>query len=214
MASSIPSRISSVALATLMIGALVVPLVPGPAQAKDAAELRAREQFFNGQQAYAAGKYEEALASFSEAYGLQPVPGFLFDIAQCHRQLGNYERAAVFYQQYLELSPSKENAATVRGLLAEARAAEKERKRRLTEQERFSPDNATRSNAPERRWDLEGAIAHADQKDGVSAASMSSGSILQKWWFWTGIGVVTAGTTAYLLTSQRSPDGNGAGNSR
>jgi tetratricopeptide (TPR) repeat protein len=199
-----------VALAALLVVALPTPLaVSGPAQAKDAAELRAREQFLKGQKAYAAGKYDEALAAFSEAYGLQPVPGFLFDIAQCHRQLRNYERAAVFYQQYLELSPSKENAAAVRGLLAEARAAEKERKRRP-----IGIAIADTSTAPERRWDLEGAIAHADQRDDVSAAGMSSGSIFQKWWFWTGIGVVTAGTTAYLLTSQRSNDGNGAGNSR
>jgi tetratricopeptide (TPR) repeat protein len=194
-----------------MVGALGMSLpISRPAEAKDVAELRARDQFFKGQKAYAAGEYEKALAAFSEAYGLQPVPGFLFDIAQCHRQLGNYERAAVFYQQYLELSPSKENVATVRALLAEARTAERERKRRSMDQESPGDGSVSQPNTSNRRWDLETAIAHSDPQE-VSAASISSGSILQKWWFWTGIGVVTAGTTAFLLTTQRSNDGNGTG---
>src|SRR5260370_40929512 len=113
--------------------AAVMALLTLPAQAKDATEMRAREQFSAGQAAYANGRYEQALGAFSEAYGLQPVPGFLFNIAQCHRQLGTYERAAVFYQQYLDLSPSSANTATVRALLSEIEASEKESKRRLAE---------------------------------------------------------------------------------
>lgn len=212
MASSTHSRISSRTLTVLLVGGLGMSLpVSRQAEAKDMAELRAREQFLKGQKAYAAGEYEKALAAFSEAYGLQPVPGFLFDIAQCHRQLGNYERAAVFYQQYLELSPSKENVAIVRALLAEARTAEKERKRRSVDQETPGPGSvAPQPNTSGRRWDLEAAIANSDPQE-VSTASISSGSVLQKWWFWTGIGVVTAGTTAFLLTTQRSSDGNGTG---
>jgi tetratricopeptide (TPR) repeat protein len=180
------------------LAALIV-LLTTPALAKDAAEMRAREQFRAGQAAYANGRYEQALGAFSEAYGLQPVPGFLFNIAQCHRQLGNYERAAVFYQQYLELSPSSANTARVRALLGEIEASEKERKHRLAEQQqklRAVVDSTRAGPSP-----LQSALApnHRDAK--ITQPAPSGDSIFTKWWFWTGMGAIALGTTTYILAS-------------
>ncbi|HME90437.1 MAG TPA: tetratricopeptide repeat protein, partial [Myxococcaceae bacterium] len=121
-------------LVRLGAAVLVSSLCAVSAAAADAAEPRAREQFRAGQQAYEAGKYGDALKAFSEAYGLQPMPGLLFNIAQCHRKLGNYDRAAVFYQQYLELSRSRENSSVVRALLSEVQTADREQKRKLADE--------------------------------------------------------------------------------
>ncbi len=200
MASSIRSQ-SSNALARLAC-LMVAVAVAGPALGKDAAEIRAREQFRVGQTAYAAGEYERALTAFSSAYGLQPVPGLLFNIAQCHRQLGNYERAAVFYQQYLDLSPSSKNTSIVRALLAETQASERERKRRLEEQEKLRSVKLQISDIRP----LQDPFARDGRASEVVRSGSSNDSIFQKWWFWTGVGAITIGSTAYLLSRPRSPD--------
>jgi len=69
-----------------------------------ARKAQAREKFTQGNEAYARGEFREALDAFDAAYRLAPLPGFLFNVAQCRRQLGSYERAAHFYRRYLSLS--------------------------------------------------------------------------------------------------------------
>ena len=199
MASLIRSQNSGSARLVCLLAAVAAAM---PALGRDAAEVRARDQFRVGQAAYAAGEYERALTAFSAAYGLQPVPGLLFNIAQCHRKLGNYERAAVFFQQYLYLSPSNENTSTVRALLIEAQANEKERKRRLAEQEKLQRAKLQLSAADPLQASMGGSGPGGD----VARSSASSDSIFQKWWFWTAVGAVTVGSTAYLLARSRSPD--------
>jgi len=43
--------------------------------------------FKRAQLAYKLGKFENALGEYSKAYEMLPLPGFLFNIGQCHRQL-------------------------------------------------------------------------------------------------------------------------------
>lgn len=211
MASSIhlPNR-------PILVGIWLLALLSGSiaaAAGKESPEVQAREQFRLGQKAYDEGKFDDALKAFSEAYGLQPTPAFLFNIAQCHRNLGNYERAGVFYQQYLELSRSSENAAAVRALLSEVQAADKEEKRKAAEQEalRQKQLNAAKlaAAAPvaDRRHDLGLKEASASASGRSPEVAKESGyPIFKKWWFWTGIGVIAAGTTAYFVASHHSAD--------
>ncbi|HZI08474.1 MAG TPA: tetratricopeptide repeat protein, partial [Archangium sp.] len=67
-------------------------------------EVLARAKFAEGNLAYDLGEFQKALDAYSESYRLMPLPGFLFNIAQCHRQLGRPERAGFFYRRYLSLS--------------------------------------------------------------------------------------------------------------
>jgi hypothetical protein len=88
------------------------------AHAATAAEAKSKAKFKAAQVEYDVGRFEEALKDFSDAYQLKPLPGFLFNIAQCHRQLGNFERARFFYRRYLDLSPTTpKNADQVAELL-------------------------------------------------------------------------------------------------
>ena len=43
------------------------------------------------------GRFEEAVVDYQAAYDVEPLPAFLFNIGQCYRNLGNYERAQFFY---------------------------------------------------------------------------------------------------------------------
>jgi Tetratricopeptide repeat len=50
--------------------------------------------------------------------GVAIAPAFLFNIAQCHRQLGNKQEAIKFYRSYLRKVPDAPNAEEVRKLIA------------------------------------------------------------------------------------------------
>jgi tetratricopeptide (TPR) repeat protein len=68
---------------------------------------------------YNVGHFEQALDLYSRAYQALPTPALLFDIGQCHRMLGNGERAIFFFQGYLRDKPDAPNRALVEQLLAD-----------------------------------------------------------------------------------------------
>src|SRR5262249_17799418 len=87
--------------------AILLLLVPGP---DDAARKRsASEHFRGGQKLYAAEKFEQALEEFKAGYATYPLPGFLINIGQSYRQLGERKRAITLYQQYLDLQPEDDS---------------------------------------------------------------------------------------------------------
>ena len=203
------SRSASLALAALCLASIANAAVPG----------QARVQLERARQAYDLAHFDAALEGYSEAYRIDPRPAFLFNIAQCHRQLGNYERASFFYRRFLDLSPGRPaNAATVEALLreVEARQAEELRQRKLQAeaalQSRSEAD--ARTEALKARAEQEAAApklvpvppperpASATVADASLQPRVEPPSVLSRWWFWTGVGVVAAaaGTTAYLVS--------------
>lgn len=81
---------------------------------------------------YRLGRFTEALAGYTKAYELYPVPPLLFNIAQCHRNLKDYAKAIFFYEGYLRDAPAAKNRSLVEDLIRESRAA-------LAEQDRQKP---------------------------------------------------------------------------
>lgn len=132
-------------LVALLLTALAAP----PAHAKDdAATAQAKERWKSGTRHYDLAEYAAALDDFKEAYRLREDPAFVFNIAQCHRFLGNHEDAIRFYQTYLRQSPAASNRADVEALilgeekaLAEVKekAAREEEARRRAEPLRQPP---------------------------------------------------------------------------
>src|SRR5688572_11638288 len=105
------------------IGWMVVAMVMAlalvdarPAAAEDKA--KARQAYRRGAQHYDLGEYREALANFKEAYREYEEPTFLFNIAQCHRQLNEHEVAIRFYRTYLNRLPAAPNREEVRNTIA------------------------------------------------------------------------------------------------
>ncbi len=94
-------------------------LVAWGAQAQPADDLEAaRASARKGQSLYELARYPEALEAFEAAYQKKPVPALLFNIAQCHRQLGHLEQAARVYRSYLRSDPPEAAAKQARELLA------------------------------------------------------------------------------------------------
>jgi hypothetical protein len=88
----------------------------------------AKTFFEKGATEYNLGHFTDAIAQFEKAYEIDPAPILLFNIAQCHRQNGNKERAAFFYRRYLEQNPKAENRAEVENRIADLDRSIKEEK--------------------------------------------------------------------------------------
>jgi tetratricopeptide (TPR) repeat protein len=76
---------------------------------------------------YDLGHYQAALKAAEELYQLKPTPGVLFNVAQCHRQLGHLKEAAHSYRLFLSYAePESNEAVKARDLLAQVEAALKQ----------------------------------------------------------------------------------------
>ena len=87
--------------------ALAVMTTPAatPAHAGDSAgdegDKRARELYIRGDKAYAEGDYEAALAAFEEAYELSGRHALLYNMANAHERLGEYDKALEKLRKFL-----------------------------------------------------------------------------------------------------------------
>ncbi|HYO54820.1 tetratricopeptide repeat protein [Archangium sp.] len=219
MMSLIHSLTERSVLPVLVAVALAVSPLSASAANTDAGsdvEAQARARFAEGNLSYDLAEFQKALEAYSEAYRLRPLPGFLFNIAQCHRQLGRPERAAFFYRRYLTLSKEEpSNAALVKELIEEMdAAARKVQERRLTREE------AARAQAKSAalRAQTEAAAARRVQQQGegkhtldprvrtparAEAEVKGGDSLAKKWWVWAGAGAVAliAGGVIYAATA-------------
>src|SRR4029077_8453500 len=85
-------------------------LTGGPALgAPDARTEKAREHYLQGDANYKLDKYANALAEYEQAYLAKPDPSFLYNIAQCHRLMGDRAEAVRFYKRYLNDAPAAAN---------------------------------------------------------------------------------------------------------
>ncbi|MCA9666873.1 MAG: tetratricopeptide repeat protein [Myxococcales bacterium] len=71
----------------------------------------ARSEYRRGVAAMKVGDYATALAAFKYGYAVSARPGFLFNIAQCYRNLGRYREAAAVLESYRPYAPAERGAA-------------------------------------------------------------------------------------------------------
>src|SRR3954451_10172096 len=69
---------------------------------------------------YDLAHYEKALTIAEELYRLKPTAGVLFNVAQCHRKLGQFKEAAALYRSYLaRADPASPEAVKAQELLTQ-----------------------------------------------------------------------------------------------
>jgi len=146
-----------------------------PAAVPDEATRQARQHFDAAERLFALGRFTEALREYEAAFEAKPLPAFLFNIGQCHRNLGDYAAAIFSFRKYLHLASDAPNRDAVDDLIAELEVAQRRREAR----------DAHASDAAVRRAPLR-----------------ASRPFYGRWWFWTGVGVALAGAGvgAYVLT--------------
>lgn len=200
--------------------AVLLVLVTTSGFAADKADKEARAQFTAAQKAYDLGQFAQALTLYTAAYDAKPLPAFLFNIAQCHRQLGQYERALFFYRRFLSLAPPGTDTETVDELVAQVEklqedqrtSAEEAQRRQRADQEAQRQLEVERAREAAARAELESAKEQAllPRPDLLPAPPpppppphVESTPLYRHWWLWAGVGVVVAGTaTAVAVAAQ------------
>lgn len=207
---------SSIAKAALALVALFCTLTfARQAFAEDAEE--GRRQYKRGQDFLQAGDYRAAAQSFEAGYAAAPRPGFLLNIANCYRKLGELGKARQYYWRFLDQAP-KDHASrpevleflrTIEQINADGVALDG------TETPARTPEmTPPRADSPPRRSMPLPAVVPADPSAGASPLLLAEQAAVpattdrhtpfyKKWWFWTAVaGVAAAGATGYLITQR------------
>jgi len=198
---------------------LVVVLFAGVgiARAADPTAEKARAHFQQGDTYFKLEKYPNALQEFEQAYLAKQDPSFLYNIAQCHRLMGNRAEAIRFYKRYLNDAPAAANRPVaekhIRDLESALGAEE------LTgahvapgptapggEPSGMPPPRATQAPAPVA---LDARPPPPSDTMLTSPPSDLSKSdrrpIYTKWWFWTAVGGVVVTGLLVALWMGRDP---------
>lgn len=138
----------------------------------------AKKHFYRGEKLFALGRFDKALRAYEAAFEAKPLPEFLFNIGQCHANLGNYEQAIFSLRKFLRLRPNAKNREQVEEYIAELQEKQAAAKRKV---ELVPKDGDTSVEPAPRR------------------------PIYKRWWFWTGVATVAAAGTAAVILSSSGP---------
>jgi hypothetical protein len=178
------------------------------ARADRATEMKARE-------AFAAGRYDDALGLFAKLYAETLHPVYLRNIGRCHQKMRQPEKAIDKFREYLakEKKISADERKEIDGYIKEMEALHEEQTRQAappppaTPPPPVTPIQPTSPTPPPPNY----YAAQPPPPGTTTSATLVSqppppgedAPIYTKWWFWTGIGVVVAGTVvAAILISQ------------
>ncbi len=189
----------------LLIAILVATTATAHADDRD----KAREAFRLGRQHYALREYQEALAAFKEAYRHYEDPSFLFNIAQCERQLDQRADAIRAYRMYLVNAPDAANRDEVRELIARLeREVEAERATKAppppgvqapSRELQAAPPPSSAAAATPNAASTTASPAAAPSTPALTlstAPTRADKPAYKKWWVWTLVGVAVAGGAA------------------
>jgi tetratricopeptide (TPR) repeat protein len=163
---------------------------PPPQAAAQDPKAQARKLFDAATEHYKVGRFTEALAGYEQAYALFKAPALLFNLAQCHFQLQNWDRAAFFFEGYLREQPDAANRALVEDLIREAR--EREAASRTDEQRKLDLAKARRDLERKEQERL----AAERERNRLALQVQDQPPVYKKWWFWTVVGTVAVASVA------------------
>ncbi|HET7505008.1 MAG TPA: tetratricopeptide repeat protein [Kofleriaceae bacterium] len=214
-------------LSRLLVALFLTAVAGRAAVADDAATRTAKLHFERGEKLYALARFTEAIGEYQLAFDARPIPEFLFNIGQCHRNLGDYDAAIFSYQKYLKLAPEAPNRAQVEQLIADLQAkADKREAERLGLTRPHPPEPepgaspVAPSPAPPAAIDERASVSppsrgdRGDRGDRGIRVGRGDRPLYTRWWFWTGIAVVgvAGGVVVYDVTRPGGPPSTTLGN--
>jgi hypothetical protein len=181
----------------------------GTARAADKTELKARE-------AFAAGKYDDALELFAKLYAETLHPVYLRNIGRCYQKMQKPDQAIDKFREYLakEKKVTPDEKAEIDGYIKEMEDLKAAQAKQAAAAQQPPPGPVTpvtntppppANNTPPPNWTPPPATG-----PGPSATLVSQPPPAEKEshfysspWFWTGVGVVVIGgvVAAVLLSS-------------
>jgi hypothetical protein len=161
----------------------------------NSAELKARE-------AFAAGRYDEALDMFAKLYAQTLHPVYLRNIGRCHQKLRQPDQAIDKFREYLakEKKIAPDERKEIEGYIKEMETLHDEQAKQNNPPPNPPPTVVTpvtpplpfNPYPPPPPTTTSSAML-------VAQPSPEEAPVYKKWWFWTGIGVVVAGTVVAVL---------------
>jgi tetratricopeptide (TPR) repeat protein len=140
---------SSYCLRTVLTSTVLLTLLCPAAWAKPPELRQARRLFYKGNKQYRLANFQKALELFKQSLAKAERPNTIFNIAQCHRQLKQPEKALFNYKLYLSEwerqkpgtqarhhGEAQEHIAALEAELEQKRQAEALEQKRLAEEER------------------------------------------------------------------------------
>jgi tetratricopeptide (TPR) repeat protein len=211
----------------------VAPLARAePHPAADPRTEKAREHYLQGDAYYKLDKYASALQEYEQAYLAKSDPSFLYNIAQCHRLMGDKAEALKFYRRYLKDAPTAPNRAVAEKHIKDLEVA-------LAGPGGAPPPPTPSPGSPPGTVSPVVPVPPAQMpapaagpasstspptlalnapppapSDAPSGGSIEaarprsqdeSRPIYTKWWFWTGIGVLVTGALLIALSAGHDP---------
>jgi len=198
-----------------------------PSRAADPRLDSARAHSQEGDAYYKLEKYANAITEYEQAYLAKPDPSFLYNIAQCHRLMGQGPEAIKFYRRFLKDAPNAPNRA-----VAEKHIRDLEDASPGTQPAAPLPPSGSSSRTvpvapapvavipptepPQASSATPGsnplALTSAQVSTtpaveiGATSTPPESPPIYSKWWFWTGVGaVVVGGIILIAATAKHDP---------
>lgn len=168
-------------------------LAPGRAWADTATETTAKTHYERGQKLFALQQFAEALDQFQLAFEAKAIPEVLFNIGQCHRNLGNYNDAIFSFKRYLQLAPTASNRNSVEKLIAQLEDKQPEVE---------APPPRPSTNTPE-MWPPPQLPPPPTAPPPPPPRHRTP--LYKKWWFWTGAALVGAAGGFGVYTITRTP---------
>jgi hypothetical protein len=186
------------AVLALVFTFLVAVSIANAKGGDNSAELKARE-------AFAAGRYDEALDLFAKLYAQTLHPVYLRNIGRCHQKLRQPDQAIDKFSEYLakEKKLSPDERREIEGYIKDMEALRDEQARQKNPPPPPPNNVVTPVNPPPPPVN---PYPPPPQYTTTSSATLvaqpapaEEAPIYKKWWFWTGIGVVAAGTVVAVL---------------
>jgi len=155
----------------LLLVGLAVTVPARPVHADDPATRAARRHFERGEKLFALGRFDDALEEYQTAFDAKPLPGFLYNIGQCYRNLGDYDQAIFSFKKYLKLDPDAPNREAVERLIEELEA-----KKAQGDSQRFVRKKREPEKPVYKKWWFWTAVGAAAVGGSVAIYASQSGS--------------------------------------
>lgn len=191
----------------LVVGSMLATGRPARA-ATPAAEREARHAFQAAEAHFRAGQFAEALAEYQAGYAAAPLPGFLINIAQCQRRLGDLPKARASYQKFVVVAPDSPLVPEVKSLIAELDKliadlgegdSPPDQGSAPAEEAESAPPPVPAIAAPASGPALVMVSAAAAPAPGPRTASH------RRWWLWSVIGAAVVGGAVAAFALSSSP---------
>jgi hypothetical protein len=196
--SALAVSVCVLSLAVFGVTNVSVPQAHAAKKDKDSSKARIEPRELQAREAFAAGRYREALDLYAKLYAEKLHPTYLRNIGRCHQNMGSPEEAIASFRDYLRKAPGlpASERQEVEGFISEMETLKEKQKQDQARQQTPPPAVVV---APPPIVPAAAATGPASQPAGVNLQDTGAqpqpeqgAPFYKRTWFWVATGVVVA----------------------